>query len=164
MILPLLLVLAAPAQGQPPAPNPNAPAPATIVAEPVAMMIAAFDADGDARVSRAELQAGVERSFRSAAKDQPSIGYLAFADWAAQWLGDRSALPSPFEVDRDSDNRITVAELQQRFAMIFARLDGNKDGVLTRAELLTIRSGRVGGAEAPGGRRTGRRGPAPEGN
>src|SRR5207237_2725051 len=43
-----------PAQAQPAA---------TVMAEPVAMMIAAFDSDGDAKVSRAEFQLGLRHSF-----------------------------------------------------------------------------------------------------
>ncbi len=68
-----------------------------------------------------------------------------------RWLGDRAALPGPFEVDRDNDNRIGLAELQGRIAAIFARMDRDGNGVLTRAELLTIRS-------MPGDGRAGRRG------
>jgi hypothetical protein len=53
-------------------------------------------------------------------------------------------LPSPFEVDRDGDNRITLAELQTRFVQFFVRFDRDKDGLLTRPELITIRGAPVG--------------------
>lgn len=113
---------------------------ATVIVEPVAMMIAAFDADGDARVTRAEFDAGLRHSFDSIDTDKKgSIGYIAFSDWSERWLGDRNTLPSPFEVDRDGDNRITFAELAERFALLFTRFDVNKDGVLVRSELVTIR-------------------------
>lgn len=115
--------------------------PATFVVEPVGMAIAGFDADGDGRTSRAEAEAGVRRSFAAIdTGNSGSIGYIAFADWAERWLGDRNALPSPFEVDTDGDNRITLAELQATFARIVARLDVDRDGSLTRKELLTIRA------------------------
>lgn len=121
--------------------GPNGQPPATIVAEPVAMMIAACDADGDAKVTRAELDACVKRSFASVDPGgSGSIGYIGYSDWALQWLGDRNALPSPFTVDANGDNRITLAELEAQFATLFARFDTNKDGILTRAELLTIRA------------------------
>ena len=151
---PLLLLLQTPALGTPPG---NAPAPATVMAEPLALPIAAADADGDARTSRAELAAGLARSFAVVAKGQRDIGYLAFADWAKRELGNANALPSPFEVDRDGDNRITLAELQARLAAVFARLDVDKDGFLTRAELLTIDIGRPGGRERPEDERGDRR-------
>jgi hypothetical protein len=126
----ILLALVALAQEAPtaPRPQPYQPSQATIVA--------GFDTDGDARITRAEASAGVTRSFGTGA----DLGYIAFADWAARWLGDRNAVPSALEVDRDGDNRITLIELQDRFAGIFARLDKDKDGVLTRAELLTVRT------------------------
>lgn len=128
------------AQGQPPT--------STIMAEPVAVMIAGFDANGDAQVTRAECIAGVERSFKSIdTANAGYLGYIAFSDWSERWLGDRNALPSPYETDTDGDNRITLAELQAKIAIIFNRLDRNHDGVLTRSELLTIDAAhRLGGA------------------
>ena len=127
------------------APLPGTPqTPATMVVEPVAMMIATFDADGDGMVDRAELQAGVARSF--AAVDTAKIGvlrYIAFADWAERWLGDRNALPSPFEVDRNQDDQVSLDELQDHFSRLFARYDKNGDHRISRTELLTYRTGPV---------------------
>ncbi len=145
-----LLVAEGPA-AQRPAPEP----PATMVAAPVAMAIAGFDADGDGRTSRAELTAGVARSFASVdTAHAGKLRYLDYADWALRYLGDRNALPSPFEVDTDGDNAVSLAELQAAFAGAFGRLDTDRDGYVSRAELLTIREGR--GPEEPmrrGGRR-----------
>ena len=145
MILPLLLAAAAPQEGADVvvrAPLPPAPqTPATMVVEPVAMLIATFDADGDARVTRAELEEGVRRGF--AAFDAAGTGvmrYIAFGDWAERFLGDRHALPSPYEVDRDSDNRVTLAEMQDHFSRLFARYDRDRDGAVTRGELVTYRT------------------------
>lgn len=118
---------------------------ATIVAEPAALLIAACDADGDARVTRAELTACIARSFVGDAAHGGAIGYIGYADWALKWLGDANALPSAFTIDTDNDNRITLAELQARFRALFTRFDTDRDGVLTRAELLTIHAGTVGG-------------------
>lgn len=160
MRLPILAVLlAAPAAAQqvPPAPlpggGPNGQPAATIVAEPVAMMIAACDGDGDARVTRAELAPCVARSFAAVDTDRKgSLGYIGYADWALRWLGDRNALPSPFTVDTDNDDRVSLAELQAQFDKLFARFDTDRDGGVTRAELLTIKAG-VGGGERSGRRR-----------
>lgn len=132
--------LPAPVSAQTPA-GPPAQPPATMLVEPVAMLIATFDADGDARVGRAELAAGARRSFAAIdTAGSGAIGYIAFADWAERFLGDRHALPSPFEVDRDGDDRISAAELEAALGATFARLDRDRDGMLTRAELLTIRA------------------------
>lgn len=151
MLLPLLLQAATP--GQPPRQPP-----ATMVVEPAAMAIAAWDADGDGRTSRAELAAGVRRSFAAVGGSESApLGYIGLADWAERWLGDRNALPSPFEVDANGDNKVSLAELDAAMARIFARLDRNTDGEVTRAEALTIRAN-VGGAGERGrgkGRRAG---------
>lgn len=139
----MLLALLLQAAVLPASPLPTGPGqpPATFVVEPVGMALAGFDADGDGRTSRAEMEAGIRRSFAGVdTAHSGSIGYIAFADWAERWLGDRNALPSPFEVDGDGDNRITLAELQAAFARVFARLDVDKDGSLSRKELLTIRA------------------------
>lgn len=155
-----LALLAAPPvgarQAQPPAPPvrpeaPRQPTP-TVIFEPVAAMIAAFDADGDARVTRAEFGAGLRRSYDSVDSAKAgAIGYIAFADWAERWMGNRTALPSPFEVDRDGDNRITPTELVDRFELFFTRFDADKDGVLTRGELVTVRAMSPLGERLPGG-------------
>lgn len=150
-LLPLLIALsvATPAMAQR-ADKPDAAAsgaastqpaqpPITVIAEPVALMIAAFDRDGDARVTRAEFDAGLRHSFDSMNPRDGALGYIAFSDWAERWMGDRNTLPSPFETDADGDNRITFDELSARFDAIFTRFDKDKDGVLTRKELLTIR-------------------------
>jgi len=160
--LPLLLAAAAasaqPPQGGPPGglppvgtrPQPPGLSTTTIKAEPVAVMLSGFDSNGDARITRAEAEAGVARSFASVDTDRKgSLGYIEFADWAERWLGDRNALPSPFETDSDGDNRITLAELQAKIASIFTRLDRDKNGVLTHAELLTLDFGRGSGPGGP---------------
>lgn len=142
MILFALAALLVPQQQ--PAPPPQAIQPGAepvplMIAEPVAMAIAAFDADGDGIVTRAEFDAGVRRSFEAIAKGQPSIGYIQFGDWSERWLGNRNALPSPFEVDQDGDNRIAPAELQARFDLFFTRFDRDGNGAIARSELLTVR-------------------------
>jgi len=158
--MPLFLALLLQAAAPPPGHNPDVTArarpPATILAEPAAMFLAACDADMDGRTTGPERDRCVERAFRTAeGAASGNIGYIAYADWSQRWLGDRNALPSPFEVDADGDNRITAAELGRRFATMFDRYDLDRDGVLTRAELVTIRAADPGGPE--GGPRDGRK-------
>ena len=144
MILPALLLQAAAPQSNGPdiivtgPARANGQTPATMVIEPAAMFIVACDEDHDGRTSRQETSACVERSFPGG--DAASIGYIAYGDWAATWLGDQNALPSPYEVDRDGDNRITLAELQKQFSSLFSRYDKNDDSAVTRAEALTVRA------------------------
>ncbi len=141
--------------------------PATMLVEPVAMFVAACDADGDGTTSSPELDACVAKSF--AAIDTGNAGklrYLAYADWAKRYLGDANALPSPFEVDRDNDDQITLEELQRHFAKLYTRF--NKDGQpgISRAELLTFRTAPIdkNGPAGPPPRKGEKRpdGPPPE--
>ena len=148
-LLALLVQAAAPAAPPSPAPQP----PATILVEPAAMLLATCDANADALVTRAERDVGLARAYATAdGAAAGRVGYIAYADWAQRWLGDRNALPSPYEVDGDGDNRISLDEVTRRFTALFDRYDLDKNGSLTRAELVTIR------AAAPGDRRGGRSG------
>jgi hypothetical protein len=138
--------------------GPAAQPASTMVAAPIALAIAGFDADGDGRTSRAEMIAGVARSFAAVdTAHRGALRYLDYADWALRWLGDRNALPSPFELDSDGDDAVSLPELQAGFAAAFDRLDADRDGYLTRAELLTILAGRTGDDRGRrGGKRTAR--------
>lgn len=145
MLLPLLLLAAlqdASPEVRVTGPGrPNGQTPATLVVEPAAMFIVACDTDGDGRTSLGELDGCIQRSFAAAdASGSGTLGYIAYADWQTRWLGDQGALPSPFEVDRDGDNRITLPELQQQFSKLFSRFDKNGDRFVTRAEALTVRT------------------------
>jgi len=143
MLAGLLAATPALAQTEPPPPTPPGQAPAqpaaNLIADPVGLMIAGFDSDGDARVTRAEFDAGVRHSFELAdSQHRGSLSYIGFSDWAETWLGNRNALPSPFEVDANGDNRITLPELADRFDLFFTRFDVNKDGVIVRSELVRV--------------------------
>lgn len=145
----MLLAMMMLAQVAPPAEQApgDRPAAATVMVEPVGMMLAGFDRDGDGRTTTAEIDTGLAGGFAAIAGDAPDIGYIDFADWAERWLGNRAALPGPFEVDRDGNGRITLAELRTRMAGIVGRLDRDADGVLVRAELLTLRGAGMGSGQ-----------------
>lgn len=134
--------------------KPNAQVPATLVVEPAAMLIVACDTDADGRTTRAELDRCLAKTFAAA-----PIGYLDYAAWQQKWLGDQGALPSPLEVDRDGNNRVSLDEVQAHFSKLFSRLDKDADSGVTRAEALTIRAyptgdpdrGKRRGERVPGG-------------
>ncbi|WP_374944299.1 EF-hand domain-containing protein [Sphingomonas sp.] len=166
MLLALLLQAAAPSADvvvRAPLPAPLQ-TPATILVEPVAMLIATFDGepdggtDGerDGLVERSEIDAGIARTF--AAIDTAKTGklrYLAYSDWALRWLGDRAALPSPYEVDRDNDDAVSLVEMQDHFSRLFARYDKDGDKRISRAELLTFRAAPIDKDGPTGGKRPG---------
>ena len=122
-----------------------------------------------AAATRDELYSCLERSFtKSAGRADATLGYIGYADWQKLWLGDQGALPSPFEVDRNGDNRITLDEVQAQFAKLFARFDKDHDGAVTRAEALTVRATAANGPDGAPPRRGeriphGRPGDAPPG-
>lgn len=143
----LLMMLAAAAQSALPQPAPPQPPrapvqpPATMIAEPVALALAGFDSDGHGGTTRAEMEAGVKRSFEQIDTARAgTLRYLDFAEWSLRWLGDRNALPSPFDVDSNGDDAVSLPELQSWFTATFNRLDRNHDNLVSRAEMLTIRA------------------------
>ena len=173
-MLSLFLALALQSDGPPivvRAPPPGTPqTAATMVLEPAAMFIATCDGYGtvaeeegrDALVDRAELTACVAAAF--AAIDTAKAGrlrYIAFADWAERYLGDRNALPSPFEIDRNQDDVITLDELQDQFQRLFARYDKDGSKTVSRAELVTYRTGPIGADGPTQGRGGDRKAPPP---
>lgn len=122
-----------------PEPDPAELSAPTISAAPVALMIAGFDNDGDTRVTRAEFDAGIDRSFKSGdANGDGAITLIELSGWAQTWLGNAGALPGQYDFDRDGDDRVSSAEYKAEYARRFAELDKNKDGALIRAELITL--------------------------
>ena len=157
MILSLTLALLA-ASTQPPqpvstrdlaippgqAPAGTTPVPISEVAEPLALAIASFDQDHDGRTSRAELEAAAARSVDAADTNRDgALGYIEYSGWATTWLGSQSALPGPFAIDADGDNRITRQEFLAELGRQFERLDADHDGAISHAELLTVRTPRM---------------------
>lgn len=137
----------------------NGQTPSTLVVEPAAMFIVACDGDADGKTTRVELDACVAASFAKAdGASGGKIGFLAYADWQKRWLGDQGALPSPLEMDRDGDDRITADEMQAQFGRLFSRFDKDHDGAVTRAEALTVRATAADG-RGPAERGRGRRAP-----
>jgi hypothetical protein len=115
--------------------------PISEVAEPLGLVLAGFDGNHDASTSLAEFEEGLGRSFAAADGDgSGDLGYLEYARWAEAWLGSQSALPGPFAIDADGDNRLSRAEFLAEFRRQFTRLDKNGDGAVSRAELLTVRN------------------------
>lgn len=147
-----LLALAAAQPGPPPpsppvairpgqAPERTTRVPLSEVAEPLGLVVAGFDANRDASTTRAEYEEALGRSFAVADRDgNATLGYLEYSGWAETWLGSQSALPGPFAIDADGDNRLSREEFLAEFRRQFARLDKSADGAISRAELLTVRN------------------------
>lgn len=95
---------------------------------PAGLMIAGSDADGDYRVTPAELEAGIVRAFAAADSDgsgQVDGGELSA--WRAMAFGDSLALPGPFAFDANQNGAVTRAEFAaaiQGTAEDYADADG----------------------------------------
>lgn len=117
------------------------PVPPTIIAKPLAIAVAGFDSDGDLRITAAEYDAGVARSFAIGDRDgDGAMGLIEFTAWSEAALGNPGTVPGPFDFDRDGDDRISLAEFETLFAARRAEMDRNKDAVLERSELVTAMS------------------------
>lgn len=113
-------------------------------ATPMALLIVGFDSDGDARVGRAELAAGIADQFARADTDgDGQLGLIELASWSRTWLGSDNVKPGRFDFDRDADDRISAEEFQAELTRHFSVLDIDGDGVVTRAELLSIDPGKA---------------------
>ena len=111
----------------------------TISASPIALMIAGFDRDGDAVVTRTEYDAGVARSFANGdANADGRITLIELSAWSLKWLGHAGALPGQFDFDRDGDDAVSRAEYAAEFDRRLAGFDKDRDGNLFRAELISL--------------------------
>jgi hypothetical protein len=154
-----LLFAQAPAPARPVAIRPGqAPAgtsavPISEVAEPLALAVAGFDADRDGRTTRAEYDSGLAATFAAADRDgDEALGYIEYSLWAQTWLGSQSALPGPFAIDADGNDRLSRAEFLAEFARQYQRFDRDSDGAVSHAELLTMRNPSLPPVRERGGR------------
>ncbi|MDT9598325.1 EF-hand domain-containing protein [Sphingosinicella rhizophila] len=113
--------------------------PTTIAATPATLAIAGFDRDGDLKVSRAEYDSEVLRSFAIGDQNKDDLlSLIEFSIWAEAVLGDANAIPGPFNFDKDGDDKISNVEFVAEFAKRFGELDKDRDSVLVRSELIVL--------------------------
>jgi hypothetical protein len=112
-------------------------------AEPLGLAVASFDADRNGATSLAEYDEALGRTFAAADRNgDGALGYIEYSGWAETWLGSPTALPGPFAIDADGDNRLSRDEFTAEFRRQFTRLDRSGDGAISHAELLTLRNPR----------------------
>jgi hypothetical protein len=134
--------------------EPYQPSPPTIVASPIAMAIAAWDRDGDLKVTGPEFDWGVSRSFAAFDRENDgSLSLIEFGAWAEATLGNSGALPGYLEFDKDGNDRISKEEFRAYFAGRFKELDKDGNGSLSRSELVTFAPMPARGRDGKGGRR-----------
>ncbi|HMB47548.1 MAG TPA: EF-hand domain-containing protein [Afifellaceae bacterium] len=96
-----------------------------------------LDKDGDGRISAAEADTGQRIKRRFARLDVDRDNFVTTAELEAARDKHRSRRTERLmdRVDADKDKRISVAEAQSAHERRFARLDADKDGSVTQAEL-----------------------------
>jgi Ca2+-binding EF-hand superfamily protein len=99
----------------------------------------AIDTDGDGRISAAEHAAAAKKMFQ--AMDQNRDGRVSAAEMGAAQKAisglQRQRLSSADKiraVDPDGDGVLTTAEHEAASRTMFARMDANRDGFLTKEE------------------------------
>jgi len=98
-------------------------------------MLERFDADGDGKLTRAEVDAHVTE--RIEAFDADGNGQLSLEEFQGLWLEHmRERMVDGFQMlDDDGDAQVTGAEMGNPFRRLVERADLDGDGAVSRAEL-----------------------------
>lgn len=125
--------------------------------KPVGLLFAGMDLNNDAIVTEAEFNAGVAAEWSNFDRN-PSGTY--FAVWSVAKLGSTDAYPTFMMFDKNFNNVVSDDEFSERLESEFSQMDVNRDGQLSRSEMIVAfaaprgRSkpeGREGGGKREGG-------------
>lgn len=107
-------------------------------------MMEQVDADGDGKVTRAEVESW--RKQKLAAFDKDGDGNLSLAEFKPLFaeMMSQPAVRAFQRLDRDGDGKITEAEQMQPMDRMFAKMDRNDDDALEAGEMHRERRGRHG--------------------
>jgi len=119
---------------------------------PVAALFIGMDSNKDKVITLAEVDAGAASEWASF-NGSPSAIY--FNDWSLVNLGSADAMPSFMSFDRDFSGVISESEFSAQLRRQFTQLDKNKDGELTRSEMLVTYNAKFGKSRGGGGNREG---------
>ncbi|MEM1379723.1 MAG: hypothetical protein AAGH41_03765 [Pseudomonadota bacterium] len=133
-----------------------------VIAEPMGLLFAGMDTNGDAETSRAEAEFAVPKVFAAADADKNGIlRPIEFQAFAIKYLGTNNTALAAQSFDQNLNGQVTAAEFTGFLLTRFEETDTSGDGVLQRSEFIeTIQpgvrgngQGARGGNRGPGGRR-----------
>ncbi|KAF0178952.1 MAG: hypothetical protein IV086_01125 [Hyphomonadaceae bacterium] len=101
-----------------------------------ALLFVQFDADGDYATSKAEAEAGAQREWARASGGSTVLSPIQFDLWSAKALGGPNLGPYRLAFDSNVNNEITATEFAGAIVAKFDFWDKNKDGSLTRLEMV----------------------------
>ncbi len=116
-----------------------------VFVKPVGLLFASMDTNADMIISAEELTLGTKAQWSKFDRN-PSAAY--FTEWSQKSLGSTDAFPTFLSFDGDLNGVVTEIEFSDRLRQEFANMDKNKDGQVTRSEMLVT-------FEAPRGRQRG---------
>lgn len=100
---------------------------------PVGLFLSSLDKDSDKRVSRAELDAGITAEW---AQFDRSVSAIGLSQWSIDTLGSTDAMPTFLSFDRDFNGVVSEDEFTKKMTAEFTRLDQDKDGFVSRSEMI----------------------------
>ncbi len=95
-------------------------------------MLKDFDTDGDGKISKQEIDAGLAKRYGEANTDgADGVTLQEFEPWF--WKQHREMMVRAFQfLDKDGDGKVTEAELKDLGDRMFERADRNDDGFVSR--------------------------------
>lgn len=114
----------------------------------IAAVFITMDTNKDKTTSRTELSQGIDSEWSGFSGKLSAVN---FTPWVIENLGSVDATPNFMNFDQDFNGVITKDEFSQSLEQKFNQLDKDKDGNLTRSEMVIAFA-------APQGQRSGRRG------
>ena len=124
-----------------------------VFVKPVGLLFANMDTNRDTVVTGAELAAGAKTEWSHFNGNPSATGFMT---WSQKSLGSTDAFPTFMSFDGDLNGVVTEIEFTDRLRQEFTSMDKNKDGQVTRSEMLVTfdapRSRERGGERQQGGR------------
>lgn len=101
-----------------------------------ALLFVQFDADGDYATSRAEAETGARAEWGRVSGGSDKLTPIQFDTWSAKVLGGPNLGPYRLAFDSNVNNEITATEFTSAVLAKFEFWDKDKDGRVTRGEMV----------------------------